>query len=62
MTAFGYIDGAMKLENLSESFTFRVTAQDAVRIKQLADKHERKIADMIRLILRHGLKALERTK
>ena len=48
--------------NLTQSLTFRVTDDEAIRIKRLADQEERKLADMIRRLVRRGLKALERAK
>ena len=63
LAAFDYID-AMKddASNLTQSLTFRVTDEEAVRVKRLAEQQERKMAGMIRLIFRRGLKMLERAK
>mgnify|MGYP001570700024 CR=1 len=63
VASFAYID-AMKADgsNLTVSLTVRVTDDEALRIKRLADQQERKLADTIRQLIRRGLKALERAK
>ena len=48
--------------NLTQSLTFRVTDDEVIRLKRLAEQQQRKLADMIRVIVRRGLKAVERTK
>lgn len=48
-----------QVPNLGRPLSFRVTAEDVERVKRLADKHERKVADMSRLIFRRGLKDFE---
>ena len=45
--------------NLSKLVAFHVTAEDIERVKRLADKHERKVADMSRHAFRRGLEAFE---
>ena len=47
---------------LTRTLAFRLTDGDAKRIERLAAQHERTVGDMLRRIVRQGLKLLERAK
>lgn len=51
-----------KMQPLTTMLSFRVTDVEAKRVEQLAERQERKPADMARLIFRKGLQAESRVK